>query len=33
MTKYADAHLHLDGLTYDGIEEAELLSVCTAQFS
>lgn len=33
MTHYADSHLHLDGLKYSGIEEAELLSVCTAEFS
>ncbi len=33
MTKYADSHLHPDGLKYTGIEDAALLSVCTAQFS
>ena len=31
--EYADAHLHPDGIDYNGSESARLLSVCAAQFS
>ena len=32
MTQFADSHLHLDGLKYEGIDDAVLLSLCAAEF-